>query len=88
MYVVCGICGADASEWRHDHKPDQSGLDDGPLLPRASINRRKRDSVVNDWKDGATLRDLAAKYQISHETVRAWTEREQRDVGASRRPHR
>ncbi len=28
----CLICGGELS-WQHDHKPDQSGLDDGPPLP-------------------------------------------------------
>lgn len=28
----CTICGGQMT-WRHDHKPDQSGLDDGPYLP-------------------------------------------------------
>jgi len=28
----CLICGS-ANTWRHDHKPDNSGLDDGPWLP-------------------------------------------------------
>jgi hypothetical protein len=31
MYVVCDVCGMDQS-WMHDHKPDNSGLDDGPPL--------------------------------------------------------
>lgn len=29
---ICMICGQELS-WPHDHKPDQSGLDDGPYLP-------------------------------------------------------
>jgi len=28
----CTICGGQLT-WLHDHKPDQSGLDDGPYLP-------------------------------------------------------
>lgn len=28
----CSVC-AGALSWVHDHRPDQSGLDDGPWLP-------------------------------------------------------
>ena len=28
----CNVCGAPL-DWEHDHKPDNSGLDDGPYLP-------------------------------------------------------
>lgn len=28
----CSICGG-LLIWEHDHKPDMSGLDDGPYLP-------------------------------------------------------
>lgn len=28
----CAICGVEAA-FQHDHKPDQTGLDDGPWLP-------------------------------------------------------
>lgn len=63
------------------------GLDDGPPLPRSVVNGWKRDRIMVEWKGGATLRDLAAKYEVSHETVHAWTENEPRPAGASRRPH-
>lgn len=66
----------------------QTGLDDGPPLPRWVINQWKRERLTNDWKAGATLRDLAAKYEVSHETARAWTECQTRKVGASRRPQK
>lgn len=32
MIDLCPICGS-AAEFEHDHKPDNSGLDDGPYLP-------------------------------------------------------
>jgi len=66
----------------------QDGLDDGPPLPVCVINAWKRDRLLIDWKAGATLRALAAKYEISHETARDWTNGLTRIVGASRRPHR
>lgn len=28
----CNVCGQ-STTWEHDHKPDSSGLDDGPPLP-------------------------------------------------------
>lgn len=66
----------------------RDGLDDGPPLPRWVVNAWKRERVVSEWQAGATLRDLAAKHEVSHETVRAWTEAMTRKVGASRRPKR
>ena len=30
--TICIICGID-SDFTHDHKPDRSGLDDGPAQP-------------------------------------------------------
>lgn len=64
----------------------RDGIDDGPDLPRWVINGWKRDRIMIEWKAGATLRALAQKYEVSHETVRDWTENEPRAVGASRRP--
>jgi hypothetical protein len=29
--AICDFCGGDLS-WKHDHKPDQTGLDDGPTI--------------------------------------------------------
>ena len=83
---LCPVCGGQRA-WVHDHKPDGTGLDDGPPLPRSVANANKRERVVAEWKDGATLRVLGERHGISHETVRAWTAKEIRDVGASRRPH-
>jgi hypothetical protein len=62
------------------------GIDDGPALPRWVVNAWKRERVVEAWMAGATLRDVAAKHEISHETARAWTETLTRPKGASRRP--
>lgn len=64
------------------------GLDDGPPLPRLAINAWKRDQLTAEWIAGATLRSLASKYEVSHETARAWTQSNTRKGGASRRPHR
>lgn len=82
----CGICNG-ALSFEHEHKPDQSGLDDGPSLPRWVVNEVKRAQVVVNWQDGKTLREIAAAHGISHETARAWTEGMSRSTGASRRPH-
>ena len=38
MYVSCDVCGLDQA-WAHDHKPDQSGLDDGPPLPSNTFGK-------------------------------------------------
>jgi len=37
--AICEICGQ-VEGWVHDHKPDQSGLDDGPYL-RGHAPRKK-----------------------------------------------
>lgn len=36
---LCHVCGLPLS-WEHDHKPDQSGLDDGPYLPGKAPRKR------------------------------------------------
>lgn len=33
MAERCQICGAE-NGWRHDHRPDGSGIDDGPQIGR------------------------------------------------------
>lgn len=38
----CTICGGLLTYWSHDHKPDLSGLDDGPYLP-GRAPRKKAD---------------------------------------------
>lgn len=70
--------------WVHNDDP----LECGVRLPNASINLWRKPAVIADWQSGMTLRAIGAKYGISHDTVRAWTERHSRKVGASRRPHR
>lgn len=37
---ICHVCGG-ALSWSHDHKPDLSGLDDGPPLRAARKPGRK-----------------------------------------------
>ena len=32
LMTTCTVCGAE-SEHDHDHRPDNTGLDDGPYLP-------------------------------------------------------
>jgi hypothetical protein len=36
---ICHVCGLPLS-WKHDHKPDQSELDDGPYLPGRAPRKR------------------------------------------------
>jgi hypothetical protein len=38
--TACVICGA-ALAWEHDHRSDNSGLDDGPPLPARKKMERK-----------------------------------------------
>lgn len=64
----------------------RDGLDDGPPLTAYAINLWRKPALIADWQAGATLRDLASKYGVSHETARKWTERLSRRAGASRRP--
>lgn len=35
----CSVCGQ-VLGWQHDHKPDQSGIDDGPWLPGRAPRKR------------------------------------------------
>lgn len=71
------------TEWVHNDDPLEAGV----RLPTSSINLWRKPRVIDEWMAGATLRDIADKYEISHETVRAWTEQLNRKAGASRRPH-
>lgn len=48
---ACEVCGGELS-WRHDHRPDLTGLDDGPPLPV-----RKRPTP----KSPEELRDIRAR---------------------------
>jgi hypothetical protein len=59
----CSICGG-ADTWRHDHAPDQSGLDDGPWLlgraPRKKAAPKPADEVSDTRKRAWATR--RAKY--------------------------
>lgn len=66
MYVICDVCGMDQS-WLHDHKPDQSGLDDGPPLPghapRKKMTPKPADEVRNiRARAWATRREKYGRY--------------------------
>jgi transposase len=63
-------------------------LDSGVKLPQHVINAWKKEQAVTDWRTGMTLRNVAAKYDVSRETVRDWTNGLARLAGASRRPRR
>lgn len=64
----------------------RDGLDDGPPLTNYAINLWRKPALIADWTAGETLRNLAKKYDVSHETARKWTELLSRNEGASRRP--
>lgn len=49
---ICSVCGAPLT-WKHDHRADNSGLDDGPPLRTP----RKRPAS----KTGEELRDIRAR---------------------------
>lgn len=69
--------------WVHNDDP----LECGVRLPIHVINAWKRPRVIADWHTGATLRELADRYEISHQTAKEWTDGETRTQGAARRPH-
>lgn len=60
--------------WVHDDDPLECGV------------KLTKPALIEDWKSGATLRELATKYGVSHDTAREWTLLLSRDKGASRRP--
>lgn len=64
----------------------RTGLDDGPPLTTYAINLWRRPALIADWQAGATLRDLAVKYDVSRDTADRWTRTLTRRAGASRRP--
>ena len=70
------------SDWVHNDDP----LECGVRLTRLAINLWRKPALIADWQAGETLRSLSAKYKISHETARKWTEDLTRRSGASRRP--
>lgn len=47
------------------------GIDDGPELPRKSINLWRDPIMVRLHKSGCSLRQIAAGFEISHEGVRS-----------------
>jgi len=56
-----------------DRRPDGSGLDDGPPLPRSYVNMAKKILAREMWMRCMTLRDISKELKVSHETVRVWT---------------
>lgn len=70
------------SDWVHHDDP----LECGVRLTTFAINLWRKPALIADWQAGATLRDLATKYEVNHETARKWTELLTRKEGASRRP--
>lgn len=68
--------------WVHDDDP----LECGVKMTNYAINLWRKPALIADWQSGATLRELAAKYDVSHDTAREWTKLLTRTKGASRRP--
>ena len=58
----CLICGGELS-WEHDHRPDMSGLDDGPYLPGRAPRKKPAPK---------------AAHEISAIRKRAWATRRQK----------
>ena len=48
----------------------RDGLDDGPPLPASVVAAWRDGEICRHRDDGMTLREIAARYSISHETVR------------------
>lgn len=67
-----------------DNRPDLSGLDHGPPLPRSIVNGWKKDKAIALYCEGKTLRGIAAEIGVSHETVRVWTTGHKRSRGEVR----
>lgn len=44
---ACEVCGSELS-WPHDHRPDNTGLDDGPPLPARKRPTPKSPEVLRD----------------------------------------
>jgi len=44
---ICHVCGGPIS-WGHDHKPDNSGLDDGPYLPGRAPRKKSAPKPANE----------------------------------------
>ena len=59
----CEICGGSLT-WKHDHKPDLSGLDDGPPLPtrkKAAPKSREETKAIRA-RAWATRREHYGQY--------------------------
>lgn len=71
------------TEQKHtpDCRADNSGLDDGPPLPRHILHERLKEDARTLVEQGATLREAADVCGVSHETIRVWT------VDISKRRH-
>lgn len=52
-----------------DRRPDNTGLDDGPLLPKRSRDLVRNFAMRADWEAGKSLRAIGAQYGVSHDTV-------------------
>lgn len=52
-----------------DCKPDGTGLDDGPALPRHDVIRARKPMIIAAWKEGLSTRSVARIFDVSHETV-------------------
>ena len=48
--TLCPVC-AQPLTWVHDHKADQSGLDDGPWLPGRAPRKRADPKPANEAAD-------------------------------------
>lgn len=46
----CTLCGQ-AMTWVHDHKPDYSGLDDGPWLPGHAPRKKPAPKSAGELRD-------------------------------------
>ena len=62
----CEICGQVLS-FAHDHKPDLSGLDDGPYLPGHAPRKKAEPKAADEMADiraraWATRREKYGKY--------------------------
>ena len=64
--VRCNICHG-ALTWEHDHKTDQSGLDDGPYLPGYAPRKKMVAKSADEVRDiraraWATRREKYGRY--------------------------
>lgn len=57
------------AEFIEDRRPDNTGLDDGPLLPKRSRDLLRNFAIRTDWETGMSLRAIGKKYGVSHDTV-------------------